>query len=67
MADGILPNQVYSEKLKDNELIYFGALICDIITEVEHTLITCLNGDYRLRLLLSVKNKWVNAFNNYKQ
>lgn len=64
MANGIVSDDIYSEKSKENELNYFASIMCTTLSEIEPTLKIYFPNDQRINLLLSVKNKWVAAFNS---
>lgn len=63
MADSSVSDDTYSEKSKDNELIYFASIICETLTELEPLLISNFRNDLRIKLLLSIKDRWIQQFN----
>jgi hypothetical protein len=62
MANDIVSDDIYSEKYRDNELIYFATIMCEILSEIEPLLKNYFPNDQRINLLLSVKNKWIAKF-----
>lgn len=64
MANDIVSNVIDSEKFKQNELNYFASIICSTITQLETILNKHFADDHRIRLLISIKDKWVETFNS---
>lgn len=61
MAKTMLPNELYTDKSKDAELIYYGAVICQILDELESYLYT-FRDDPLVSLLSSVKYRFISSF-----
>jgi hypothetical protein len=64
MANDMVSNDNYSEKSKTNELIYFATILCETLSELEPTLVHYFPNDHRIKLLISIKNKWIERFNH---
>lgn len=61
MAETILAelsNDNKSYKAITNELLYLGAIGCEIFTEIEDLLLASTRNDSRLKFLISLKDRW---------
>ena len=63
MANDIVPNDIYSERAKLNELIYFSAIICETLRDLEAPLREIFKDDVRVKILLKIKENWLRVFN----
>lgn len=63
MADSSLSDNDYTEKSKDNELIYFASILCETLVELEPLLLSHFPNDFRIKLLMSIKDRWIQQFN----
>lgn len=59
-----LANDTTSEKSITDELLYLGAVGCEIFTEIEGLLLASTRNDSRLKFLISLKNRWACRFND---
>lgn len=64
MADSIITNDINREKLKDNELIYYSTLMCDLLDELESLFKKSFPDNPKINLLLAIKQKWIDTFNS---
>ena len=63
MAEEIITEEIYTEKSSEKELIYFNCMICEILSEIEDSLMSCFKYDRKINLLILLKNKWIEKFN----
>lgn len=63
MAEEIITEEIYTEKSSEKELIYFNCMICEILSEIEDSLMSCFKYDRKIKLLILLKNKWIEKFN----
>ena len=63
MADRMISKDEYNDRDKVNELLYFGAVMCDILEALQPMLKKESANDPMIKQLLSIKNKWTDKFN----
>lgn len=51
-----------TDKQKNNELIYYSAIIIELLGQIEYELLSKFQPDMRIERLIKVKNKWIKLF-----
>jgi hypothetical protein len=62
MAKYIVSNTICREKSKCRELIYYSTIICETLSELEPFIKAIMKDDSRIKLLFSIKDKWIERF-----